>query len=236
MSGKGLSAMALKTLALVFMVMDHMGVLFLTIRNGAPFLKTAGRLFRIPGRLAFPLYAFLLVEGFIHTRSRKRYAGRLLLFGLLSEIPYDLLIRRKMVDFSSQNVYFELFLCLLVLVGLEIGEKRAAGGDPVGGPVMALSVWIGAAAAELLHTDYGVEGVLFAVIFYLFRSKRGICCLITAGLGFWCSLSFGKGAAALSAIPIRFYNGTRGKDRWNPLFYWFYPAHLLLLFLIRSSV
>ena len=236
LSGNGLSAMALKKLALISMVMDHVGVLFLTIRNGAPFFKMAGKMLRIPGRLAFPIYVFLLVEGFIYTRSRRRYAGRLLLFGLISEIPYDLLLKRRIVDISCQNVYFELFICLLVLIGLETGEKRTAMGDPGGSPIIVLSVWGGTMAAELLHADYGIEGVLFTAIFYLFRYKNEIRCLLMAIMGFLCSWSFGKGAAVLSAIPVWLYNGTRERNRRGMFFYWFYPAHILLLILIRQFI
>ena len=112
----GISGYWLKLIAVISMLIDHTSAVIL---EQIPGLENPAFLMRIIGRLAFPIYCFLLVEGFYHTRSRAKYAGRLFLFALISEVPFDLAFSRRMWDFSSNNVFFTLLFGLLVIWGVE---------------------------------------------------------------------------------------------------------------------
>ena len=102
---QGISGYWLKLIAVISMLIDHTSAVIL---EQIPGLEAPAFFMRIIGRAAFPIYCFLLVEGFYHTRSRAKYAGRLFLFALISEVPFDLAFSRRMWDFSSNNVFFTL--------------------------------------------------------------------------------------------------------------------------------
>ena len=133
------SGTALKTIACITMLVDHIGASCIEAGILTPGLD-AGTLsqdtlsayplyrldmvLRFTGRLAFPLFCFLLVEGFVHTHNVKGYLGRLVLFGLLSEVPFDLAFFRTPFDPSAQNVYWTLALGVLAMAGLKRFEKE----------------------------------------------------------------------------------------------------------------
>ena len=121
---QGISGYWLKVIAVVSMLIDHTSAVIL---EQIPGLENPAFLMRIIGRAAFPIYCFLLVEGFYHTRSRAKYAGRLFLFALISEVPFDLAFSRRMWDFSSSNVFFTLLFGLLVIWGVE-NKAEVCGG------------------------------------------------------------------------------------------------------------
>ena len=176
---------------------------------------------RFTGRLAFPLFCFLLVEGFVHTHNVKGYLGRLVLFGILSEVPFDLAFFRTPFDPSAQNVYWTLALGVLAMAGLKRFEKEN------GLPGWQGLVWAGGCAALALAatTDYNASGVIIICALYLTRTNRKWQCLAGALL-FMFELT-----APLAFVLVWFYNGQRGAC--SPLhkkaFYWFYPVHLLVL-------
>ena len=118
----GISGYWLKLIAVISMLIDHTSAVIL---EQIPGLEAPAFFMRIIGRLAFPIYCFLLVEGFYHTRSRAKYAGRLFLFALISEVPFDLAFSRRMWDFSSNNVFFTLLFGLLVIWGVERGKSSS---------------------------------------------------------------------------------------------------------------
>jgi len=139
------SGTALKTIACITMLVDHIGASCIEAGILTPGLD-AGTLsqdtlsayplyrldmvLRFTGRLAFPLFCFLLVEGFVHTHNVKGYLGRLVLFGLLSEVPFDLAFFRTPFDPSAQNVYWTLALGVLAMAGLKRFEKENGLGAP----------------------------------------------------------------------------------------------------------
>ena len=133
---QGISGYWLKVIAVVSMLIDHTSAVILEQISG---LENPAFLMRIIGRLAFPIYCFLLVEGFYHTRSRAKYAGRLFLFALISEVPFDLAFSRRMCDFSSSNVFFTLLFGLLVIWGVE-GIKQKFVADVYGEKAAAIRV------------------------------------------------------------------------------------------------
>ena len=217
----GLSAAALKCLAALFMLVDHIGMVFPTMLTELGLPTWADGLPRLIGRLAFPIFCFLAVEGFLHTHDVKKYVRRLLLFGLLSEAPFDLAFFRTPFAPQHQNVYWTLALGVLAMAGLKRFEKEN------GLPGWQGLVCAGGCAALALaaNTDYNASGVIIICALYLTRTNRKRQCLAGALL-FMFELT-----APLAFVLVWFYNGQRGAC--SPLqkkaFYWFYPVHLLVL-------
>lgn len=204
----GLSAGALKILAMALMLLDHMGL--------ALFPEPGWM--RVLGRLAFPIFAFLIAQGYQHTRDFRRYCRRLLAFGLISEIPFDLLASGRLFSLSGQNVMFTL---LLGLIAIHSWEKRRH-------PLLFLTL----AAAIIGRTDYSIFGVLMVLQFHVFRNRplgQLISMTLINGVCYGGVQTF----AIAALIPILLYNGRKGGGpRLQALGYWFYPAHMLLLSLL----
>ena len=113
---QGISGYWLKVIAVVSMLIDHTSAVIL---EQIPGLENPAFLMRIIGRLAFPIYCFLLVEGFMHTRDREKYALRLGCFAAVSEIPFDLAFNGKVLEVGYQNVFFTLLLGLLTMMAYD---------------------------------------------------------------------------------------------------------------------
>ena len=232
----GLNGNQLKLIAVISMLCDHAAIRLLAY-GLIPALHVAGKdtmaerwnqafwILRSVGRMAFPIYVFLLTEGFCHTRNRRRYALRLGVFALISEIPFDLLVYGKIWDTHSQNVFFTLFIGLMVMWGFQAVEnqERFAKFKKVIFDAGILAA--GILAAEFLNTDYAGIGVACIVLLYVFRKKKSYQ-LLAGCIGFSWELT-----APLAFIPIAFYNGKRGLSL-KYFFYIFYPAHLLILYII----
>ena len=199
------------------------------------------------GRLAFPIFAFLVAEGFIRTRSRARYARRLLVFALVSEVPFDLLAAGRPVYPFHQNV---LWTFLIALGCMQLLEWAKADSRPAARLVVSAgTVLVGFLAGTAFMVDYFGPGVWTVLVFYFFRGDgwrqrlgQLLCLLflngwllggpsLTAALG-PLMLVLPIQAFAVLALPfIWLYRGRQGPHgravRW--LFYGFYPAHLLVL-------
>ena len=214
-----MSAFTLKIIALVTMIIDHVGAVFF------PHVLWL----RCIGRLAMPIYAFLLVQGYRHTRSFSRYALRLSAFAVLSEFPYDLLFRGVWLEFSNQNVLFTLLCALLVMKALDQSAKTRN----IFLFILSLTLIL---AAHFLQFDYGVYGVLMVLCFFLFQKYRGIDAIAFSGLTYAKCMRDGNEIqlwAIAASIPVLLYNGKRGPLSLKWFFYIAYPAHLLLLYAIR---
>lgn len=233
---RGLDGAALKRIAALSMLIDHIGLVLLyhgwMSANGRSAAAVAlYNVLRSFGRLAFPLFCFLLTEGFVHTRSRARYLLRLLVFALLSELPCDLAANGAALEFGHQNVFFTHALGLLAVWAWDAAEKQPR---QLAGAALAV---VGAggcmAAARLLKTDYGAFGVLLILVMYALRDRAlwrdlGAALVLAAMVllgGSWKIEYF-----ALLALPLlHLYNGERGRQS-RIFFYVFYPGHLLLLY------
>ena len=226
---KILSGSGLKCLALITMIIDHVAVVLLKnsriilLQNwfGAPL--TLYTLMRKVGRLAFPIYCFLLAEGFLHTRDRKKYGLNLLLFAVISEIPWNLEHTGTLL-YPSQNVFFTLFLGYLGLCCVEYLKEQ---------PRRQLALLlILVLVAIAMKADYGVGGFGFILLLYILRDRK----ILQAVLG-TCFLS-STWAGGLAFIPINLYNGQRGFIRGKVLkyaFYAAYPVHILILYWIKKQ-
>ena len=235
------SGTALKTIACITMLVDHIGASCIEAGILTPGLD-AGTLsqdtlsayplyrldmvLRFTGRLAFPLFCFLLVEGFVHTHNVKGYLGRLVLFGLLSEVPFDLAFFRTPFFPGAQNVYWTLALGVLAMAMLQKSED-ADGNAAWMGRLAALGC---AVVAQLAGTDYGAIGVALIVALYLTRNSRQKQCILGAVLMLF------EITAPLAFVLLWFYNGERGRcPQWAKwAFYGFYPVHLTLLALVTN--
>ena len=253
MGKRGLSSAVLKNIAVVTMLIDHIGaviVIRLLIQKGLygamvdqeAYIAWVGQnrgmygtymAMRIIGRFAFPIYCFLLAEGFQKTRNVKRYLGRMLLFALISEVPFDLAFSGRLWNMQYQNVFFTLFIGLMVIAGLRLVDQRLAGPETwrklAGVGLYAVIIVAGSALALALKTDYSFKGILAIAVLYLFRSHRKA--QIWAGVIIFLLMDGMEMIAALSFLLIWFYNGARGRQN-KYFFYFFYPAHLLVLWLI----
>lgn len=237
------SGTALKTIACITMLVDHIGASCIEAGILTPGLD-AGTLsqdtlsayplyrldmvLRFTGRLAFPLFCFLLVEGFVHTHNVKGYLGRLVLFGLLSEVPFDLAFLRTPFYPGAQNVYWTLALGVLAMALMQKFQD-AEGNIAWKGRLAALGC---AVLAQLLQTDYGAIGVALIVALYLTRNNRKYQCIIGAVMMLF------ELTAPLAFVLIWFYNGQRGRcPQWVKwAFYGFYPVHLSILAVVTNWV
>lgn len=227
---KGLSQEGLKILACVTMLVDHAALLF----DGSPWL-------RVIGRLAFPIYCFLLTEGIRHTRDVRCYLSRLLFAAIVSEPIYDLVLYPCVGIWQHQNVLWTLVLGCAMLWCMTMIHK----------PVAKLAVMLlFALAAQLVRASYGSSGIYMIALFALCRGMPEGKWVLAAGLlvinwlmGSFTVSVFGLDVpvqlfAELALVPIFLYSGekrTRLKAvSWG--FYLFYPAHLLLLWGIAQCV
>ena len=214
-----MSAFTLKIIALTTMIIDHVGAIFFPNVLWLRYI----------GRLSMPIYAFLLVQGYLHTRNYTRYVLRIALFAVLSEFPYDLLFRGTWLEFGNQNILFTLLCSLLVMKALDASAKSRN----IFLFLLALALIF---VPYFLRFDYGVYGVLTVLCFFLFRKYRGIDAIAFSGLTYAkCTYSGNELQlwAIAASIPVLLYNGKRGVMSLKYFFYISYPAHLLLLWAIR---
>lgn len=230
---RGLDGGTLKGIAAALMLTDHVGAILLP---EVPVLRCVGR-------LAFPIFAFFIAEGYAHTRNFGRYFRRLAILAVVSELPFNL-ENGAVFDPARQNVLFTFCLALLTLRGLEaLGRERGFGRWAGCGLVLAA----GFAAGELLRTDYGGWGVVTVALLYLCRDGKyaklwlllAMAAVNGLGMGSLTMPVFGGEmpiqifvAAALPVIWL--YNGQAGPKGLRRAFYVFYPAHLLVLEGIRT--
>lgn len=235
------TSFVLHLLAMGTMLCDH---LWGTVIPGNDWLTCVGR-------LAFPIYAFLLVEGYFHTRNLKKYVLRLLIFALISEIPFDLAMGSTWFYPIHQNVLWSFLICLGLI---HWNEKARAKGKLWRRILVGVAtVAIGYIVGLVTMVDYYHAGILMVLIFYFFRGRKWWCflgqllCLwyvnleILGGFGYELVL-FGRnvfltrqGLALLALVPIWLYRGKQGyhSKPFQYLNYAFYPAHLLILALIK---
>ena len=212
----------LKLLALVTMTCDHIGV---TLFPQVLWL-------RIVGRLALPIFAYMIAEGCRHTHSRKRYLLSIVAVAALCQAVY-------LVAMGS------LYMCIMVTFSLSVAliylwdyaKTRPA---PQGGFLVLAALCVTWVLCEVplfpgtdFHIDYGIFGVLLPVLIYMGRSGLQAFAMAALGLVFL-NLSMGgiQWFSLLALIPLAFYDGTRGKAKLKYLFYIYYPAHLAVIWLI----
>lgn len=214
----------LKIIALITMTIDHIGmVLFPGIS-----------LFRIIGRLAFPIYAYMIAEGCRYTRSRRRYFLSMAAVGILCQLVYFFV-----ADSLYQCVLVTFSLSLLIIFSLDNALKQKNARSVI----LAAGAFLGAyfvcsVMPELLPetdfaVDYGFMGVMLPVYVYLGNDRWTR--LLGAGLGMlMVSMTFGgiQWYSLAALILLALYSGERGKVKMKHLFYIYYPLHLAVIYLL----
>ena len=235
----GLNSTALRLLAILFMVLDH---LWATVVPGNLWLTCLGR-------LAFPIFAFQLCEGYRYTSDYRRYCLRLLVFALLSEIPFNLFYAGSVIFPFHQNVLFTLLLGLLAIrqadmLRREEGIKKKS--------LRCLALLLILAGGVVLFPDYGLMGVMTVLCFFVFRDHRLFQLAAMAVLNiftfkgqtipvslFGLACDFPIQGFALLALPlIWLYNGEKGRGGKGLRLFWyiFYPLHMLALYFIQRII
>lgn len=226
MEKRGLSQETLKVIACVTMLLDHIGAIFVS-----------GYTLRIIGRIAFPIFCFLMAEGAYYTKNPRKYALRLVIGALLSEIPFDLAFRRGLT-LQTQSVMVTLLLGFLAVEAIQKTDN---------GLVKLTITAIGFLLGQLFKTDYGGYGVLLIILLSQTRGQWWLQTVLVAVVA-WMMNSvkipvFGMKIpiemfAVLAMIPIGLYSGRKSSSskavQWA--FYLFYPVHLTVLVAIRYLI
>lgn len=234
------TSFSLHIMAMLFMLCDH---LWGTVVRGNDWLTCIGR-------LTFPIYAFMIVEGYFHTKNLKKYVYRLLLFAILSEIPFNLAMGSRIFYPIHQNVLWSF----LMAIGLIHWNEKGTG-NPLWKRILAgiASICIGYVAGLITFVDFYHAGILMVLVFYFFRNKKWwsypgqLICLWYINLEMLGGFSYEvnilgqthfiarQGFALLALIPIWLYRGKQGYHSriLQYVYYAFYPLHLLVLGLLK---
>lgn len=243
-----MSALVLKIIACVAMLLDHIGFFW----NIDPL--------RIIGRLAFPIFVYMIYNGYRHTSNKGKYALRLAIFAVGTQIPFNLFVYGQLF-YNNGNVFFTLLAALLCLWSVDAMKDRK---------VLRWFCLLPTAAVCLLYykgimvSDYGAVGVIMILVFY-FCDRPGVLWRVLTVIGFYCAIYYGEllkiflsiirstplpalsawrqtQAYAGFALPLIFaYNGEKGsiggRTGGKALqygFYLFYPLHMVVLYFIKS--
>lgn len=233
-----LSSNQLKMIAMVSMLIDHIGLMLIgngklygynnalfsyviILDNAKPWLSFY-RFCRVLGRISFPIYTFCIVEGFLRTSNLFKYFLRLLLLAIVSEIPFNLMVYNRFFCLDGQNVIWLYLVGILAFVAMQKFDKH-----PVAVFLFSIMAMV---AAHFLRLDYGYGGMLLLMLIYIFRNDKTYRSISIAITTFMLSIQNDFGAAALSTFFIHHYDGTKGRFNLGLIFYMFYPVHMLILY------
>ena len=225
-----MTGFVLKIIAVITMVLDH-------VRYAIP--VTDCFITKYGGRLSFPIFAFLITEGLIHTKSRKKYFMRMLIFACISQIPF-MLFRTLILDKFMLNIMFTFLFAIVGIVILEYFQDREELSSFYKFLIAVATLFTILLAGNKIPVDYSWFGILTVWLFYFLRDKkllRTVSYIILVVLYYisryipnielinmW-TVFF----TALPGIIILFYNGKEGK-KLKYFFYLFYPIHMLILY------
>ena len=242
---RGLTAFSIKIIAIIAMFIDHVGVVVIQPYINAKvdlidydlsqILTKTYSVTRAVGRVAFPLFCFMLVEGFFHTRNKWKYLARLVIFALISEVPFNLAMKMTAFTFEKQSVLVTLSISFLMLIILDSVRNKEFS-DTLKNILTILIVVLFAGAGKHLRCDYDFKGILMVAGLYLlypmFIYNRFTYCVSAALMFFWeWSKTVSHFPASLSPLLLCFYNGKKGRSM-KYFFYLFYPVHLLALYFL----
>lgn len=209
----------LKLLAAFTMLLDHIGYMLIDPKKHALLFLVL----RVLGRFSFPIFAFLIVQGFLHTKNVRNYALRLFVFALISEPLYDYAMFKTYFTFQYQNPLWTLFIGLLVITAMKQFEEKTM-------PTIGFT-FLGCVAAFIINPDYSLYGILM-IVFYYFdaydKAGRIVCIILTN--------AFMGSIQLFGSLALLFTEQYKEQERKLPkyFFYFFYPLHLLILILLRK--
>lgn len=248
---KQLRSDVLKIIAMVFMLIDHIGSIIVErIYFNTSDYDAAMRLYHLDvvlrsiGRIAFPIFCYQLVMGFDYTKNRVAYVRNLFIFALISEIPFDLMGKGVFFDFSHQNTIFTLLIGAILISIFERYHNPA---------IMVSATVALSAFAYFCHTDYGAKGILLIAIIYFFKNNKVL--LVELGPALFMLVIFVvtllteknmhatvkycefECYAILAFFLMYLDNGERRFGKWfKRLGYWFYPAHMLVIYFVSLAI
>lgn len=219
-----LNGAQLKWIAMLSMLVDHVNKALVYPYIGTSTMLLLSDVLEIIGRIAYPLFLFFLVEGFFKTRSRARYLRQLLCFAVISEIPFDLFASRTFFEPNGNNILFTFAMVLITIWGIDALKKRLP--RAVWYLISAVIMAGMCLAAMLTGVDYEYHAILGGCFFYFFHSIHPV------SIPFAFASMYKEPWSLLGFALTLTYNGQRGRqNKW--LGYVFYPAHLLVLGLLR---
>lgn len=215
-----MTSFILKIIAMITMLIDHIGAVFFPITQ----LISQNTIWRIIGRLSFPIFAFQLGIGYKHTKNKEKHILTMLIFALISQLPYSLAL-----DTKTLNIGFTFLISILIIYSIEKFKSYA---------LKILSTILLLYLGIILNIDYGIYGIALCVGLYYAQNSK----ILTTSILFSFTLlhtilmkNLTMIFAIMSIIPIILYNKKQGKKTKWP-FYIFYPAHLLALYLIKIFI
>lgn len=221
-----LSAAQLKYLAFISMLIDHVNNGLITpLLDGKGWLLVVSNIFSILGRIAFPIFIYFIVEGYFKTKNRLKYLTRLVIFGIISEVPFDMFTSKVYYNPNWNNMIFTLAFCLVTVWLIDYLKGKIT--NKIIWYLLSFVIVIGMSfLAMALSLDYDYYAIVLAYIFYIFYDRL----ILGAVLGY---LSIIKEVYSFLGFGlVTLYNGKEGKQyKW--LNYAFYPTHLLVLGLLR---
>lgn len=225
-----MSSFALHIIAMIFMLCDHMWATILDYE----WLTCIGR-------IAFPIFAFLITEGYIHTSNINKYIKRMVIFAIITEIPFNLMVSASPIYPFHQNVLWTFVISLLTLKYLNFDNTKNIFKSIL---IIILAIII----ATITMCDYFGAGVMMVVGFYIFRKSKLLQLLMMIYVNMILIQGYSypidiagytyyfpqQGFAVLSLIFIWLYNGKQGYHaKWFKIFcYAFYPLHMLILYIL----
>lgn len=235
-----ITAFKMKVIAVLSMLIDHYAAIMILTATGIDSLSQSMQVqysfMRGIGRIAFPIFAFLVVEGFLKTKDRKKYALRMLIFAIISTPAYNIAFgqtfiytRKFLIAFIFGNVMWTFLLAVVMMSIMELIEQKNLN-IIVSYICYAVIIAVFAFIAENIKCDRKALGIISIGLFYILRACR-VKQVISGIVSFY----FHHPMSYLGLIPILFYNGERGKD-FRYFFYIFYPLHLFILALLRWQI
>ena len=224
-----LSGAGLKLIAIISMLADHVNkaLIYPYLESNHGFLAFISDVFDIIGRIAFPLFCFMLVEGYFKTRNRKKYLLNLLLFGVISEVPFDMFTTASFFNMNWNNVMFTLALVLVTVWIIDTLKEKMQKRSKALWYLVSILIVLGMCIVSMsLSLDYEHHAILIGYFFYLVHDMP------VFAIPFGYASMFKEPWALLGFGLTLTYNGERGKQH-KMLYYWFYPVHLLILGLLR---
>ena len=224
-----LSGAGLKLIAIISMLADHVNkaLIYPYLESNHGFLAFISDVFDIIGRIAFPLFCFMLVEGYFKTRNRKKYLLNLLLFGVISEVPFDMFTTASFFNMNWNNVMFTLALVLVTVWIIDTLKEKMQKRPKALWYLVSILIVLGMCIVSMsLSLDYEHHAILIGYFFYLFHDMP------VFAIPFGYASMFKEPWALLGFGLTLTYNGERGKQH-KMLYYWFYPVHLLILGVLR---
>ena len=224
-----LSGAGLKLIAIISMLADHVNkaLIYPYLESNHGFLAFISDVFDIIGRIAFPLFCFMLVEGYFKTRNRKKYLLNLLLFGVISEVPFDMFTTASFFNMNWNNVMFTLALVLVTVWIIDTLKEKMQKRPKALWYLVSILIVLGMCIVSMsLSLDYEHHAILIGYFFYLFHDMP------VFAIPFGYASMFKEPWALLGFGLTLTYDGERGKQH-KMLYYWFYPVHLLILGLLR---